>query len=145
VFKEAKRIDPDAVVILLTSGASFLEPIRSESCDYLERSKDNPWELAEAVYLAIEKRALRLQECFVVETQGSKRPIHARPLRERFSLHEREMDVVKLLCGGATDKDLAEILFISERTLKGYLHNIFQKMGVQNRAALICKVLADPS
>jgi len=145
VLKEAKRIDPDAVVIMLTGHVSIetaVESLRKEAFDYIEKSKDNPAELAKAVRLALEKRALRLQGHLVIGTEGSRRVIDLKHLQERFNLSERELDVVKLLCKGTTNKALAETLFISELTVKGHLKHIFQKMDVHNRATLVSVVLS---
>lgn len=146
VLKEAMRIDPDAVAIMLTSHASMktaIQSLRREGAfDYLQKSKENPSELAEAVRLAIEKRALRLESHMVIQNEGSERTIDVKNIQERFGLSEREMDVVKLLCQGDSNKELAEKLFISELTVKGHLKNIFQKTAVHNRATLVSKVLA---
>lgn len=53
------------------------------------------------------------------------------------TLTPRERDIVKRLAGGATNKELAEDLDISERTVKGHLSNIFMKLGVPDRLKLV--------
>ncbi|MFZ5815215.1 MAG: helix-turn-helix transcriptional regulator [Bacillota bacterium] len=51
-------------------------------------------------------------------------------------LTEREAEVVRLVAQGLTDKEIAAQLYISPRTVDGHLRNIFNKVGVSNRAAL---------
>ncbi len=52
-------------------------------------------------------------------------------------LTRRERDIVNLLAHGATNKQLAEELDISERTVKGHLSNVFMKLGVSDRLKLV--------
>jgi DNA-binding CsgD family transcriptional regulator/N-acetylneuraminic acid mutarotase len=49
-------------------------------------------------------------------------------------LTERELEVVKLVAAGASNKQIAASLFISENTVKVHLKNIFVKLEVENRA-----------
>ena len=58
------------------------------------------------------------------------RPADRPPL---FSLTAREQEVLALLAEGMTNAELAEALFISERTANRHLSNIFTKLGVHNR------------
>ena len=68
-------------------------------------------------------------------------PVPAQPLRlgaradrpPLFSLTGREQEVLALLAEGMTNAQLAEALFISERTANRHVSNIFVKLGVHNR------------
>lgn len=53
------------------------------------------------------------------------------------TLTRRERDIVKLLADGASNKQVAEELDISERTVKGHLSNVFMKLGVSDRLNLV--------
>jgi DNA-binding NarL/FixJ family response regulator len=48
-------------------------------------------------------------------------------------LSERESEVVQLLAQGLTNKDIAQTLFLSVRTVEAHLRNIFGKLGVRSR------------
>jgi DNA-binding CsgD family transcriptional regulator len=48
-------------------------------------------------------------------------------------LTAREQEVLALLAEGMTNAQLAEVLFISERTANRHVSNIFTKLGVHNR------------
>lgn len=48
-------------------------------------------------------------------------------------LTRRELDVLQLIAKGMCNKDIAESLFISEKTVKNHLTNIFKKISVDDR------------
>ena len=48
-------------------------------------------------------------------------------------LTERELEVLKLVGQGASNRDIAASLFISEKTAKNHLTHIFEKLGVSDR------------
>ncbi|MDQ4503775.1 HD domain-containing phosphohydrolase [Sinomonas sp. ASV322] len=50
-------------------------------------------------------------------------------------LTEREVDVLRLICRGATKKDMAAALFIAPSTADHHIRHIYAKIGVSSRAA----------
>ena len=54
---------------------------------------------------------------------------------ERFELTPRELEVLTLLAGGRTNREIAGELFISEKTASVHVSHILSKLGVPNRAA----------
>jgi DNA-binding NarL/FixJ family response regulator len=44
------------------------------------------------------------------------------------------VQVLRLLAAGKTNRDIAEELFISEKTVARHVSNIFDKVGVSSRA-----------
>jgi LuxR family maltose regulon positive regulatory protein len=55
----------------------------------------------------------------------------------RLGLSDRELDVLRLLSDGLSNRDLSRGLSISPDTVKWHLKNIFGKLGVENRAQAI--------
>lgn len=53
--------------------------------------------------------------------------------QERVRLTRREYDVLALLVKGNSNKDIADTMFISEKTVKNHLTSIFRKLGVKDR------------
>jgi DNA-binding CsgD family transcriptional regulator len=58
-------------------------------------------------------------------------------LARRYGLTLREIEVVDLVSGGASNGDIAAILGIGVSTVKTHVLRCFDKLGVKNRAALI--------
>ncbi len=55
----------------------------------------------------------------------------------RDTLSERELEILLLVARGATNKKVAAELFISEATVKTHLLHIYEKLGVNDRAAAV--------
>lgn len=55
----------------------------------------------------------------------------------RDTLSERELEVLVIVAKGATNKAVASQLFISEATVKTHLLHIYDKLGVNDRAAAV--------
>ena len=48
-------------------------------------------------------------------------------------LTQREVEVLGLICGGKTDREIGEELFISVRTVGNHVRSILNKTGTANR------------
>jgi DNA-binding NarL/FixJ family response regulator len=53
------------------------------------------------------------------------------------SLTPRELDLVRMVARGLRNKEIAERLFITEGTVKVHLHNIYDKLSLDGRLALL--------
>jgi len=58
------------------------------------------------------------------------------PPQNTFGLTTRELEIVRLIAQGMTNKDIARECKIAEETVKRHLKNIFDKVGVWNRLEL---------
>jgi non-specific serine/threonine protein kinase len=65
------------------------------------------------------------------------------PIEERrpYGLTARELDVVRLAAEGKTNRQIAEVLILSDKTVKRHFDNVFAKLGVSSRAAATAAVL----
>jgi DNA-binding CsgD family transcriptional regulator len=59
-------------------------------------------------------------------------------------LTPHELQIARLVVGGASTRDVAAKLFISPRTIEAHLSTIFRKLGVRNRGELAARALDDP-
>jgi DNA-binding CsgD family transcriptional regulator len=59
----------------------------------------------------------------------------------KFNLSRREIEVLRLLCDGLSNRSIGEALFISEQTVKDHVKHIMQKMGVHSRNQVMAKFL----
>jgi DNA-binding NarL/FixJ family response regulator len=55
----------------------------------------------------------------------------------REALSRRELDVLKLIADGASNREAASKLFVSEATIKTHLLHIYDKLGVRDRAGAV--------
>lgn len=60
---------------------------------------------------------------------------------EGYKLGHRESEVAVLAVQGLSNREIADILFICEQTVKDYLHDVFGKLKVKRRSELAAKVL----
>jgi two-component system, NarL family, nitrate/nitrite response regulator NarL len=57
-------------------------------------------------------------------------------LKETYGLTRRELDVIDAVVSGATNREIATRLALSEQTVKNYFSSIFEKLRVSNRLEL---------
>jgi DNA-binding NarL/FixJ family response regulator len=55
----------------------------------------------------------------------------------KFGLTLREIEVLRLVANGESDKDIADALFISPRTASTHVATILGKLGVDSRTAAV--------
>jgi DNA-binding NarL/FixJ family response regulator len=56
------------------------------------------------------------------------------PARDSHGLSRRELEVLRLVAAGNSNREIAAALVISEHTVARHVHNIFAKVGVSSRA-----------
>ena len=61
--------------------------------------------------------------------------IGERPKEERLSY--REIEVLEMVCKGFSNQEVAKHLFLSEKTVKNHLTNVFRKIGVADRTQAV--------
>jgi DNA-binding CsgD family transcriptional regulator len=61
--------------------------------------------------------------------------VTAAPSKGAHGLSPRELEVLRHLAGGSTNKEIATELVLSERTVERHVSNVFAKLGVSTRAA----------
>lgn len=53
----------------------------------------------------------------------------------------REREVFELLVQDKTTKDIADLLFISEKTVRNHISNVMQKLGVKGRSQAVVELV----
>jgi DNA-binding CsgD family transcriptional regulator len=91
--------------------------------------------------------ALHIFEAFgakpwVAQAAGELAQISGRR-RAEPGLTATEARVVSLVAEGRTNKEVAVVLYLSPKTVEGHLRNVFRKVGVRSRTALVRRVLSD--
>ena len=80
-------------------------------------------------HLCLDQRILRRAVKVLAERQ-----IAAREAAKLVT--PRELEIVRLVGRGLTNKEIAAALFVAEVTIKVHVHNIFDKLGVRSRKEL---------
>jgi NarL family two-component system response regulator LiaR len=140
--RKIKEIAPDTAILILTAyddDEYVLGLLNAGAAGYLLKSARGR-DLVGAI------RAIRSGESVLhpkIITKLLKRATiaPARGHKESDLLSERESEVLKLVTSGMNNKEIAKKLFISQRTVKAHLTNIFNKLNVASRSEAIVKGL----
>jgi DNA-binding CsgD family transcriptional regulator len=55
----------------------------------------------------------------------------------RYGITRREREIIKEVCSGKSNQEIADALFISLQTVKDHTHRIYLKMDIKSRVQLI--------
>lgn len=56
--------------------------------------------------------------------------------RDKYNISEKEMDIIRLVAQGLSNKEIASELFLSEGTVRNYLSLILEKLELRDRTQL---------
>lgn len=141
--RKIKKENPQAQVVILTmheEKAYLFEAIKAGALGYVLKDRA-PQELVETIKQASEGLSL-LQPTMASEILKEFSQIEEKK-EEQYKLYstltEREKEILKHLAQGKSNKEIAKALFISDKTVKNHLRNIFEKLHINDRttAALI--------
>jgi len=99
------------------------------------RAALSPSQAAEQLQAAARAGSLDRQIVEAVLAAAGQPLTPGRPLRHATGLTEREIEVLRLLARGLTNKEIATALDISAKTAGHHVQHIFEKAGVTTRAA----------
>lgn len=140
-----RRQLPDCQVLMLTTFDDeeyIIDALRVGACGYL--LKDIPAEdLAQAIHAAhkriyqLDRAVARKVVASLIGQVGMRLPA-APPDSAAVGgsvpdLTAREIDVLRLIASGATNREIAEALVISEGTVKNHISNILSRLGLRDR------------
>ncbi len=76
-----------------------------------------------------------IDDALTYQEKATRPDVAGSDARIAFSLTNRERDVLQLLSEGRSDREIAEALSISPRTVGGHVTNLLSKLGVDSRTA----------
>jgi len=126
-----KAEDERVVVIVLCTSmdADWLDAVFAAGAAGAISKATHPAALATLVRETIDGHVVH-----VAKSSGAS--LTARPAlvtREHSSLTSRELEVLQLVAGGATNGEIAQKLWVTEQTVKFHLSNVYRKLEVGNR------------
>lgn len=143
---------------LAEAGSEFVLPAEITTlCQEATRQltlpkNDNDGHLPQAVLVNETGLAFSLRAFMMGDHDKGRTPTHVMVLLERiiakhevdfdkaekdFLLSKRETDVLRLICQGHTNREIAKNLFVCEDTVKGHIKKIMLKMTVNTRSEII--------
>jgi DNA-binding CsgD family transcriptional regulator len=81
--------------------------------------------------------AERRSEVLAARCEGARTPSLATAAPARAVLTPRELEIARMAASGLPNKEIAERLFLSYRTVENKLHNAYEKLGVEGRSDLV--------
>jgi len=66
-------------------------------------------------------------------------------IQRRYHISPRELEVAKLVCHGLSNREIADALDIRQGTVKTHIKNIYRRIRVKNKVALLLRFMADIS
>jgi NarL family two-component system response regulator YdfI len=130
---------PDVAIVILTTfneDALMVQGLRAGARGYLLKDTDRTTLLA-AIHAAARGETLLKPEIMQrVLAAGVVAGVDAAPTANQPPpLTERELEVLRATARGERNKEIAHHLGISERTVKAHLASVYNKLGVDSRAA----------
>ena len=144
----AKRFAPDVALVDLflgeSSGAELCESIRAESPDTRVLLISGVGWISPQAAQAAGASGFVSKDWSAEEVAGAVRMVAKgmtvfarREEAPANPLTEREREVVEMMASGATNREIAERLFLSPHTVKEYASSLYRKLGARNRAEAV--------
>jgi two-component system NarL family response regulator len=136
--REIKREYPHIGVVVLTMYAEeeyIFDLVKAGATGYLLKDADSA-QIVKAIRAIADGESLihpsvasKILSEFSLLAEGKGR----KPGRLEHGLTDREITVLKLVAEGKTNKEIANVLELSEKTVKNHVRNIFHKLHVYDR------------
>jgi DNA-binding NarL/FixJ family response regulator len=138
---------PETHVLILTTYADdehIMDGLRAGARGYLLKDA-LPEDLVQAIHVVAEGGSL-LQPAVAARVwdrlgalMGGEKTLEAEPPAPLLT--DREQEILSLLAGGARNRDIAEKLFISERTVKVHVSNLMDKLQARTRTEAVARAI----
>ena len=145
VLRELRAVRPVRAVVLLDSvkDEAILDAFRAGARGIF--SKSQPAEVLSKCVRCVYQGQIwaNSQElALAVEALASAPNVRAVNASGMSLLSKRELQVVRCLAEGMTNREIAERLKLSQHTVKNYLFRVFDKLGVSSRVELLFMTLS---
>ena len=135
---------PQAKVLIVTvsdKDDDLFATVKAGARGYLLKSASLK-ELVDSIRLVAKGEAIISPSMAIRLMDEFKQADKARPDKGLGNLSQRESEVLQLVAQGASNKEIATKLFISETTVKAHLRTILEKLHAHNRAEAVALAAA---
>jgi two-component system nitrate/nitrite response regulator NarL len=139
IVSAVKREGIATKVILLTGyedSTAAYKALAAGAAGYVSKTSDT-LELCDSIVAASRGETVIAPQF----AAGIANEIQLREASDRPVLTERENEVLHLLAEGRTAQRIGDELHLSEATIKTHLHNLYEKLGVGDRAAAVATAM----
>ncbi|KAA3649770.1 MAG: DNA-binding response regulator [Proteobacteria bacterium] len=140
-LSKSNQLPPTIILTTFDDEELILAGVKAGAKGYL--LKDVPLEeLVDGIkQVAAGKTIVRPQitEKFMQHVEGLKNEFMS--LERPDPLTNRETEILRLMAGGYSNKEIANSIFVAEGTVKNHVSNILSKLGVRDRTRAVLKAL----
>ncbi|MEI6456459.1 MAG: response regulator transcription factor [bacterium] len=138
-----KKMYPEARIVMLTileDDANVINAIRLGADGYMLK-KTNPLKIMEAVRQVNEggsplTPSVARQVLSIFKSQNAQAD-------QDYNLTAREKEILNLIVHGASTTGIAQMLFISEETVRNHIRHIYEKLQVHTKAQAVAKAIRE--
>lgn len=140
--RQVRLAVPGTKVVMLTMHADqdvLANAIRAGACGYLVKDCSTE-EIAEAVRMA-SNGDTALSPQLAASMLDEVRKLDMAPSREERVVTKREEEVLQLIADGGSTSEVAEQMYISQKTVKNHLASIYQKLDARDRTQAVLRAV----
>jgi DNA-binding NarL/FixJ family response regulator len=139
LLRALKADRPEMPVIMLSTydNAPYVKRALADGASGYLLKDATPEDLSQAINVALSGSgnvlSPRVIQNLFEEHEAAGRDPSTNGRRGEYNLTQREHDILELLAEGRSNREIAQRLYLSEKTVKAHLAAIFRKLGVTNR------------
>ena len=140
--RQVRAAVPGTKVVMLTMHADqdvLANAIRAGACGYLVKDCSTE-EIADAVRMA-SNGDTALSPQLAASMLDEVRKLDQAPTREDRIVTKREEEVLQLIADGCSTSEVAEQMYISQKTVKNHLASIYQKLDARDRTQAVLQAV----
>lgn len=140
--RQVRTLVPETRVVMLTMHADqdvLANAIRAGACGYLVKDCSTE-EIADAVRMAANGDTA-LSPQLAASMLDEVRKLDQMPSRDDRVVTKREEEVLQLIADGCSTAEVAEQLYISQKTVKNHLASIYQKLDARDRTQAVLQAV----
>lgn len=140
--RQVRAAVPGTKVVMLTMHADqevLANAIRAGACGYLVKDCSTE-EIAGAVRMASSGETA-LSPQLAASMLDEVRKLDMAPTREERVVTKREEEVLQLIADGCSTSEVADQMYISQKTVKNHLASIYQKLDARDRTQAVLQAV----